>query len=208
MTCCWPTMTRPIFPRRSPVARRRRASNAGGCRAESSPPTGKLPMLLPRKRASRKVSDPGGGGSPPPGAPGIAIFSSDRVWCAECPEFFITGDQGRSPNVDGEIGHPALDPPALFVSNRILSAGLPLPARPLRQETEDVRALAPAWRRISARVSPYSGSTVIASNRAVPSSSYRYIEGSSRWPILLRLSFTFNIKISEESLVQSVTASC
>src|SRR5262245_32919236 len=53
--------------------------------------------------------------------------------------------------------------------------------------------MAPAWRlrsRSSARVSPYSGSKVIASNNAVPSSSYKYIDGSSRWPTVPRLSLT------------------
>src|SRR5215831_4706900 len=53
--------------------------------------------------------------------------------------------------------------------------------------------MAPAWRlrsRSSPRVSPYSGSKVIVSNNAVPSSSYKYIDGSSRWPTFPRLSLT------------------
>jgi hypothetical protein len=35
-------------------------------------------------------------------------------------------------------------------------------------------------------VSPYSGSSVIASNSAEPSLSYRYFDGSSFWPLRLK----------------------
>src|SRR3989440_3794801 len=45
-------------------------------------------------------------------------------------------------------------------------------------------------KRVSARVSPYSGSTQMASKSAEPTSSYKYFEGSSRWPGLVRLSRT------------------
>src|SRR5579884_1674179 len=44
-----------------------------------------------------------------------------------------------------------------------------------------------SWRRrASARVSPYSGRTLMASKRAEPSSSYKYFEGSSRCSGLVR----------------------
>jgi hypothetical protein len=50
-----------------------------------------------------------------------------------------------------------------------------------------------AWRcskRESARVNPYSGSRQIASKSCDPTSSYKYLLGNSRWPILLRPSRT------------------
>src|SRR6476646_9406173 len=70
---------------------------------------------------------------------------------------------------------------------------LPLPSSTTETGGGRCSTIAPAWRlrsRSSARVSPYSGSRVIASNNAVPSSSYKYIDGSSRWPTLPRLSRT------------------
>src|SRR5262249_26327383 len=70
---------------------------------------------------------------------------------------------------------------------------LPLPSSITETGGGRCSTMAPAWRlrsRSSARVSPYSGSKVIASNNAVPSSSYKYIDGSSRWPAFPRLSLT------------------
>src|SRR5215813_13282278 len=70
---------------------------------------------------------------------------------------------------------------------------LPLPSSITETGGGRCSTMAPAWRlrsRSSARVSPYSGSKVIASNNAVPSSSYKYIDGSSRWPTFPRLSLT------------------
>src|SRR5256885_9613334 len=70
---------------------------------------------------------------------------------------------------------------------------LPLPSSTTVTGGGRCSSIAPAWRwrsRSSARVSPYSGSKVIASNSADPSSSYRYIEGSSRWLTFPRLSLT------------------
>src|SRR6478609_2676383 len=70
---------------------------------------------------------------------------------------------------------------------------LPLPSSTTATGGGRCSIMAAAWRRrsrSSARVNPYSGSKVIASNSVVPSSSYRYIEGSSRWPTFPRLSLT------------------
>src|SRR5574341_1485883 len=70
---------------------------------------------------------------------------------------------------------------------------LPLPSSTTATGGGRYSTIAPAWRRrsrSSARVSPYSGSKAIASNSVVPSSSYRYIEGSSRWLTFPRLSLT------------------
>src|SRR6185436_3966441 len=121
----------------------------------------------------------------------IRFLQADNADCADVPQFLVAFDEGRSGYVDGEIGH-RLSIGERFQYPASLSAGA-LPNSTTATGGGRCSSMSPAWRRrrrSSARVSPYSGSRVIASNSAVPSSSYRYIEGSSRWPTFLRLSPT------------------
>src|SRR5256885_7249286 len=118
----------------------------------------------------------------------VRLFMADNADQIDLSEFLGARCQRRRRNLDGVVIGFCRRASASRIHLVFFPEPLPSSATLIGEGSR--RTISPAYfsiSRASARVSPYSGKTQMVSNRAEPTSSYKYFDGSSLCPGLVRL---------------------